>query len=34
MKNVYLPGMKSDFIPFYEVGSRRILPLWIEIEKI
>jgi len=34
MKNVYLPDMKSDFIPFYEAGSKRILPLWIEIEKI
>ena len=34
MKNVYLPGMKSDFIPFYDTGSRRILPLWVEIEKV
>jgi arylsulfatase A-like enzyme len=33
MKNVYLPQMKSDFIPFYEVGSQRIFPLWAEIEK-
>ena len=33
MENVYLPGMKSDFIPFYEVGSKRILPLWVEMEK-
>jgi len=34
MKNVYLPGMKCDFVPFYAVGSRRILPFWVEIEKI
>jgi arylsulfatase len=34
MKNVYLPSMKCDFIPFYEAGSRRIFPFWVEIEKI
>jgi arylsulfatase A-like enzyme len=34
MKNVYLPLMKCDFIPFYEVGNRRIFPFWVEIEKI
>lgn len=34
MKNVYLPDMKSDFVPFYEIGTRKILPLWVEIEKI
>ena len=33
MKNVYLPGMKTDFAPFYETGSRRILPLWVEMDK-
>jgi arylsulfatase len=33
MKNVYLPDMKSDFVPFYETGARKILPLWVEIEK-
>ena len=34
MKNVYLNSVKCDFTPFYLVGSRRILPLWVEIEKI
>jgi hypothetical protein len=33
MKNIYIPGMKTDFAPFYETGSRRILPLWVELEK-
>jgi len=32
MENVFLPGMKTDFIPFYEAGSRRIFPLWVEIK--
>jgi arylsulfatase A-like enzyme len=34
MENVYLPGMKCDFTPFYMVGSKRIFPFWVEIEKI
>ncbi len=34
MKNVYLPEMECDFIPFYMVDSKRILPFWVEIEKI
>jgi arylsulfatase len=34
MNNVYLPAMKCNFVPFYQAGSRRILPLWVEIEKI
>jgi hypothetical protein len=34
MKSVYLPEMKCDFAPFYEVGNRRIFPFWVEIEKI
>lgn len=34
MKNVYLPSFKCDFVPFYLTGGRRILPLYIEIEKI
>jgi arylsulfatase A-like enzyme len=32
MENVFLPGMKTDFIPFYEAGSRRIFPFWVEIK--
>lgn len=34
MKNVYFPLLKCDFVPFYLTGSRRIFPLWVEIEKI
>ena len=34
MKNIFLPAMKCDFIPFYEAGSRRIFPFWVEIKKI
>ncbi len=34
MKDVYLPKMEGELIPFYEVGVKRILPLWITIEKI
>lgn len=34
MKNIYLPEMECDFIPFYLVDSKRILPFWVEIEKI
>ncbi len=34
MKNVYLPEMDCDLIPFYSVGSKNILPLYVEIEKL
>ena len=34
MKNVFLPGTKTDLIPFYEAGPRRIFPLWVEMEKV
>jgi len=34
MKNVKIPLMKCDFTPFYLTGQRKILPLWVEIEKI
>jgi arylsulfatase len=34
MKNVYLPEMKCDLIPFYSVGSKRIFPFWVELEKL
>jgi arylsulfatase len=33
MENIYLPEMKCDFVPFYQVDSRRIFPFWVEIEK-
>jgi arylsulfatase A-like enzyme len=34
MKNVSIPEMECDFTPFYLSGQRKILPLWVEIEKI
>ncbi len=34
MENITWPAMDCDFIPFYQSGARRILPLWIEVEKI
>ena len=34
MKNIYIPAMKCDFTPFYLTGQRKILPLWVEIEKV
>ena len=34
MKNVHLPKMECDFIPYYSIGTKRIFPFWVEIEKI
>ncbi len=34
MKNVYLPSLKCDFVPFYQNGGKRIFPLYVEIEKL
>ncbi|WP_373330845.1 arylsulfatase [Salmonirosea aquatica] len=34
MKDVHLPDMEGDLIPYYSVGSRKIFPFWVEIEKI
>ena len=34
MINIHLPKMDCDLIPFYSNGSKKILPFWIEIEKI
>ena len=34
MKNIKIPALKCDFTPFYMAGQRKILPLWVEIEKI
>lgn len=33
MKDVKLPAVKCDFVPFYLSGTRRIFPLWVEIER-
>ena len=34
MKQVYLPDMDCDLIPFYSIGSKSIFPFWMEMEKI
>ncbi|MBN1108763.1 MAG: arylsulfatase [Bacteroidales bacterium] len=34
MKNVYLPSLKCDFVPFYLTGGKKIFPLYVEIEKM
>jgi arylsulfatase len=34
MRDVYFSKMECDFIPFYAVGSKRIFPFWVEIERI
>jgi len=34
MKNVFFSEMDCDLIPFYAIGSKNILPFWVEMEKI
>ncbi len=34
LKNVHLPTLKCDIMPFYSTGSKRIFPFWVELEKI
>lgn len=34
MKNIYLPSMNCEFIPFYTAGPKQIFPFWVEIEKL
>jgi hypothetical protein len=34
MKNVALPGINCDLVPFYSVGGKNIFPFWVEIERI
>lgn len=34
MKNVFLPELDCDLIPFYADGSKNIFPFWVEMEKI
>jgi arylsulfatase len=34
MKDVKLPSIRCDLVPFYLSGTRRIFPLWVEIERI
>lgn len=33
MKNISIRALNCDFTPFYMTGQRKILPLWVEIEK-
>ncbi len=34
MKNVSLPAMNSELIPFYAVNGKNIFPFWVEFERI
>ena len=34
MKNVSLPNMDAALIPFYAVNNKRILPFWVEVERV
>jgi len=34
MKNISYPEIDCDFVPFYLVNSKRILPFWVEIVKV
>jgi arylsulfatase A-like enzyme len=34
MQNIHLPKMNCDLIPFYALEGKKILPFWVEIEKI
>ena len=34
MKNVFLPNMNCDLIPFYFIEGKRIFPFWVELDKI
>lgn len=34
MKNVFLPEMDCELIPFYAIKGKRIFPLWVALEKI
>lgn len=34
MKNVYLPEMECEILPYYFVDKKKILPFWVQMEKI
>lgn len=34
LKNISLPEMNCELIPFYSVGDKNILPFWVEMERI
>ncbi|AGA77152.1 arylsulfatase [Echinicola vietnamensis] len=33
MENVSLEDMKGDFVPFYSVKGKKILPFWVEVKR-
>jgi len=34
MKNIHLPRMQCDLIPFYATKGKNIFPFWVELEKL
>jgi arylsulfatase A-like enzyme len=34
MKNVKLPDLECEIIPFYQIDGKRIFPFWVEMEKV
>jgi hypothetical protein len=34
MKNIKLPELKCDLIPFYMVNGKRIFPFWVEVNRL
>jgi arylsulfatase A-like enzyme len=33
MKNVHLPAMEGELVPYYSVGAKKIFPFWVEVER-
>ncbi len=34
MNNIYLPEMECEIRPYYRVKGKKILPFWVQLEKI
>ena len=34
MKNIFLPTMDCDLIPFYMVGGKKIFPFWVQMQRL
>ena len=34
LKNIHLPEMDCDFLPFYSVEGKKIFPFWAEVERL
>jgi arylsulfatase len=34
MKNIFLPKIDCDLIPFYMVGNKKIFPFWVEMQRL